>query len=395
MNKYLYYKEQLAGLSFPYACLDTASLNANIQTNLLRAGSKKIRIASKSIRCVEVMRRIQAVSDQFQGIMTYHAAEAIWLAQEGFDDLLMGYPIVDQHLIEVIGDLIQQGKYICLMVDTPAHLNIINAVGKSKNVQFPVCLDIDLSDNYPGLRFGVWRSSIETAAQLDQFLLHLQKMEYIRLDGLMGYEAQIAGVVDKAKGGGLKNKLIRWLKNRSIQRVNDWRQKAADQIQSHGINLRFINGGGTGSLESTIQEEVVTEVTVGSGFYNSHLFDHYQNFQLKPALFYAIPIVREPKPGVYTCHGGGFIASGGIEPIKAPSVFLPENGRLDPLEGAGEVQTPIRFAKLHKPLQLGDPIFMRHAKAGELCERFDQIYFLEKDQLEAFQTYRGMGKNFG
>jgi len=162
-----------------------------------------------------------------------------------------------------------------------------------------------------------------------------------------------------------------------VKKLQIKRREAVELIQSEGFQLEFVNGGGTGSLESTSQEEVVTEVTVGSGFYNAHLFDNYQNFNLHPALFYAIEVVRKPNPEIYTCHGGGFIASGAIEAAKAPQ------------------ESPIRFKHLKDSIEIGDPIFLRHAKSGELCERFQKLYVLdEKSQFE-IATYRGSNCTFG
>ncbi|HET8883170.1 MAG TPA: amino acid deaminase/aldolase, partial [Solimonas sp.] len=74
--------------------------------------------------------------------------------------------------------------------------------------------------------------------------------------------------------------------------------------------------------------------------------------------------------------------------------FLPPGLKLLPLEGAGEVQTPVRLPKGTR-LGLGEPVFFRHAKAGELCERFDKILLLRDGKLvgEA-PTYRGQGQCF-
>lgn len=395
MRSYKEYRERLKDLPYPYACLDLELYTSNIKTNLARAESKKIRVASKSVRCVEAMRLVFEYDDQYQGIMAYHGAEVLFLLEEGFDDILLGYPIVDRGLIRAIGEKIKSGKTVCFMVDSLEHLTLIDKAGRALQTQLPVCIDLDLSDDYPGLHFGVWRSSLTQVLDIENLLRDIQKLDYVKLEGVMGYEAQIAGVADNTKGGGAKNAVIRWLKNRSIPALRQKRKKAIELIESQGIELRIVNGGGTGSLESTSQEEVVTEVTVGSGLFNSHLFDNYSAYQLAPAMFYAIPIVRKPKDDIYTCHGGGFIASGGVESIKAPIIHLPPEGRLDKNEGAGEVQTPIRFDNLAEDLSLGDPIFMRHAKAGELCERFNKVVFMGDKDLTAYPTYRGQGMSFG
>lgn len=249
--------------------------------------------------------------------------------------------------------------------------------------------------NYPGLRFGVWRPSISKLSDLEERLDQMDQLNYIKLDGLMGYEAQVAGVGDRMPGERIKNVLVRGLQGRSRKNIARRRAGAVALIRERGHELRLVNGGGTGSLETTSQEEGVTEVTVGSGFYNPHLFDYYRNFDLHPALFYGVPVVRKPAPGVYTCHGVGFIASGGIHITKAPVVHLPTSGKLDVLEGAGEVQTPVRFRDLSDPLQLGDPVYLRHAKAGELCERFEELHCLDGVDIRRVKTYRGDGFCFG
>src|SRR5690606_10827539 len=209
---------------------------------------------------------------------------------------------------------------------------------------------------------------------------------------VMGYEAQIAGVTEQ--GAGLKSLFIRWLKSRSIPHLREKRQAIVSALQARGARLRVVNGGGTGSLESTREEACVSEVTAGSGFYAPALFDHYQAFQHLPAAGYAIQIVRQPKPHLYTCLGGGYVASGGIGLDKQAHPYLPIGAELTALEGTGEVQTPIRYTGAEQ-LQLGDPIFLRHSKAGELCEHFNTLYLIQGGNIiDEVKTYRGEGHKF-
>ncbi len=147
-------------------------------------------------------------------------------------------------------------------------------------------------------------------------------------------------------------------------------------------------------MDTTGKESVVTEITVGSGFYAPSLFDYYRDFRYQPAAGFAIEIVRQPDASIYTCLGGGYIASGAAGPEKLPQPYLPEGAKLDSLEGAGEVQTPIHY---RGPIALkpGDPIFMRHGKAGELCERFTHLLLVSNGAVvEEVTTYRGDGKCF-
>lgn len=393
-NRYKNYKSALNGTPFPHAILDMDLLDQNIRANVKRAGKKTLRIASKSVRSPEILRYLLAADSRIQGIMAFHGREAVFLADTGFDDILLGYPVVEETLIEAIGKLLKKGKKICLMVDHAAHLDLLEKVGRKIGIVFPVCVDIDLSLNLKFLHFGVWRSPITSRDQLYTFIQKLKNCEQVRVEGLMGYEAQIAGLGDKVPGYGFKNQVIRYLKSRALKKIGWWRKEAVDLLKNQFPTLRLVNGGGSGSMESTREENVVTEITVGSGFYAPHLFDNYRNFRLQPALMYAVQVVRIPRPGVYTCHGGGYIASGGIEGAKAPRVQLPVGARLDIHEGAGEVQTPVFYAG-PEPLNIGDPVFLRHAKAGELCEHFNELTLIRDGKITGTAaTYRGLGLNF-
>ncbi len=356
----------------------------NIQEILKRAGDKKIRLATKSIRSKELLNEILNTSPQFQGLMTYTIEESLWLREQGFKDILLGYPIWD---LDALEKLAQNPREITLMVDHLEHVKLLHTYAKRFNTKFTLCLDVDLSLDLPGLRFGVYRSSVQDQTHIKELISFLKDHpEQLELVGLMGYEAQIAGVADKGKP------LIKLLKLRSIQSLRLRRLKLVETLVAQGFNLRFVNGGGTGSLESTRDEACVTEVTVGSGFFGPKLFDGYTHFSVAPALCFCLPIVRNPKPLIYTCHGGGYIASGMSGPDRLPSPYLPEGLELLSFEGAGEVQTPF---KASNPLPLGSPIFFRHAKAGEICEHFHEIHIYKDKQItRSVKTYRGEGQCF-
>src|SRR5947209_1954936 len=210
----------------------------------------------------------------------------------------------------------------------------------------------------------------------------------------MGYEAQIAGVGDNFPGHRARNIMVQGLKRRSIRELARRRAALVDLIKSYGLEPRFVNGGGTGSIATTRAEQAVTEITVGSGFYAPALFDNYREFRYQPAAAFAIEIVRHPRPHIYTCLGGGYIASGSVGSEKQPQPYLLERAKLIPLEGAGEVQTPIRYEG-NVALKIGDPVFMRHSKAGELCERFTHLLLVSGGTIvDEIKTYRGDGQCF-
>jgi len=378
----------------PYAFVDLDLLRQNIAAMAARAGNKPIRVASKSVRCVRVLQEIFAGSPVYQGLMCFHAQEAQHLLDSGFDDLLFGYPIVHPDHLAIVARAVASGKRVMLMADLPEHLAAAQAVAAKHNVTLPVCMDLDCSSEFPGIYFGVRRSSIRTVLQAAAFGKLFDKHPNLRLQGVMGYEAQIAGLADATPGKAAFNAVVRYLKGRSIREVAARRAAVVDVLRKQGHDIILVNGGGTGSLESTRQEAVVTELTAGSGFYTSWLFDKYAAFRHRPAAAYAVEITRRPRPDLYTCAGGGYVASGATGPDKQPLPYLPVGGQLLDNEGAGEVQTPILYRGRER-LAVGDPFFLRHAKAGELCERFNTLLLIEGGRVvDETPTYRGQGKCF-
>lgn len=394
MLSYESYRETFKGRAMPFAYLDLDLLETNLRQIIARAGGKRIRIASKSIRCLPVLQRILAADRAFQGVMCFTAPEAVYLSQQGLDDLLLGYPCWQPEQVSAICREVRQGKTIVAMLDSVEHVRHLEEIAAREGVVLPVCLDIDLSTDFPGLHFGVWRSSIFSPRDALLVYREIERCPHLRLDGIMGYEAQIAGVGDRLPGQRLKSALVEYLKQKSIERLAKRRAETVKLLAAHGAKLRFVNGGGTGSLESTRQEPDVTEVTVGSGFFSPALFDQYRRFKHLPAAGFAVEIVRRPKPEIYTCSGGGYIGSGATGPDKQPRPYLPEGAKLTGLEGAGEVQTPVYYRGAIR-LSLGDPILMRHSKAGELCERFNTLLLVSKGQVvDEVNTYRGDGLCF-
>jgi D-serine deaminase-like pyridoxal phosphate-dependent protein len=110
---------------------------------------------------------------------------------------------------------------------------------------------------------------------------------------------------------------------------------------------------------------------------------------------FALPVVRKPRRAIATLFGGGYIASGAAGKDRLPTPYLPAGLKLLGVEGAGEVQTPVT-GHAARDLHVGDRVWLRHTKAGELAERFTEYHVLEGDEVtRTVQTYRGEGKSFG
>ena len=220
-----------------------------------------------------------------------------------------------------------------------------------------------------------------------------------RLAGLMAYEGHIAGVGDQIAGKPVRSAAIRAMQSSSEREISKRLPEIVAAVRgvaaAHDGELGFVNGGGTGSLARTAGLGVVDELTAGSGFYAPALFDSYRSLELEPAAVFCLPVVRRPVGGVATLFGGGYIASGVPGADRLPQPYLPGGLRFDRQEGAGEVQTPVTGAAAYG-LRVGDRVYLRHAKAGELCERFNSLYLIEgQSVVDEVATYRGEGLAFG
>lgn len=379
-------------LERPFAWLDLDALDKNIRTVQEACGGKQIRIATKSIRSVEVLRYVQKNLANVVGFMTFTAAETIFLLQQQFDDLLLGYPVMEEAAIRRLLHFVKDGKSVTFMVDRPEHIQLLAKLGLEIGVRVQVCIDINVSNDFKVLYFGTKRSSLYSLETLTPFLQEIQKTSAIEIVGAMGYEAQIAGVGNRP-ANALKGKVIEAMQVQAKKQVTQFRRLAIAHIKAYFPNLRFVNGGGSGSMLYTNQQKEVTEITVGSAFYAPALFDQFTHLQLEKAAGFALSVTRKPEKNIVVCHGGGYTASGAIGLDRLPVFYEPSNFAYLSLEGAGEVQTPIKVKGKH--INIGDTIYFRHAKAGELCERFQVLHGIREDKyMGPYTTYRGDGQCF-
>ncbi len=386
-SEYFRYSEVLRGQNTPLAFVDLERFDKNAREILRRAKGMPIRVASKSIRSIALIKRLLQMPG-YQGVLGYSGWEAIHLSRSGIKDVVVAYPVIQEKEIQAVAEENKKGSSIVLMVDRIEHLENIAKAVRLLSLKMQIAIDLDVSSRWPMLHFGVRRSSIFNEKTLGLFLQELKKHPELELVGMMGYEAQIAGVQDSGP-------LMRFLKKLAIPSITKSRQALVAQVKAGGHTLRFVNGGGTGSIESTRLDSSVTELAVGSGFYSPTLFEGYDQFHHDASAFYALSVTRKPAEDIATCFSGGYIASGSVGKVKEPKPVLPAGLSLLIHEGAGEVQTPVQGLSARN-LKIGDLVFFRHAKAGELCERFNQLHLISGDRiLDSVPTYRGEGCNFG
>ena len=376
-------------LDAPFALVDLDAMWSNAAEMLARGAPKPIRIASKSVRCRALLERMLARDERFRGLMTFTLEETLWLHGHGFEDLLLAYPTADRGALAQLGRLEGPGRPI-VMVDSVEHLDLIRSAAPHPAAPIRLCIEFDTGLHLAGgrLKLGPKRSPLRSPGQVAELARAIVKRPGLELAGVMGYEGHIAGVGDRPLGKPLQGPAIRWMQRSSAAEIAE-RRAAVVAAVGAVAPIELVNGGGTGSLHTTAAEPAVTELTAGSGFYAPALFDRYSSFSLRPAAMFALPVVRRPGPRTATLLGGGYHASGPAGMDRLPRPHLPAGLSLDSREGAGEVQTPVH-GRAAAGLRVGDNVYLRHAKAGELCERFETLYLVSGTEIvDQVPTYRG------
>ena len=389
------YDRATAHLDAPLALVDLEALDANADDLVRRAGDKPIRLASKSVRCRALLERVLG-RDGFAGIMSFTLAESLWLARAGFEDVLLAYPSADRAAYAELAADPKLAAAVTVMIDDPAQLDLIDGARDGGQEEIKVCLELDTALQLFGgrVRIGALRSPLREPAQLAELARSVARRPGFRLVGLMAYEGHVAGVGDALAGQPLRSRAIRLMQTAARKELAERRAAVVRAVRAVAPELEFVNGGGTGSVQYTAAEDSVTEIAAGSGLYVPRLFDNYTSFTGRPAALFAQPVVRRPGVGVVTVLGGGYPASGVAGRDRLPVPYLPEGLRYDGQEGPGEVQTPL-LGSAADDLLIGDKVWFRHAKAGELCERFDTLQLVEGDRVVAtVPTYRGEGRTF-
>ncbi|NUS44879.1 MAG: amino acid deaminase/aldolase [Mycobacteriaceae bacterium] len=395
----------------PVTVVELSALRANIADLRTRAAAgvrgesgpapaaAPIRLASKSIRVRGVIDAALAVPG-FAGVLAYDVAEAHWLAADrpdrpGIADVLLGYPSADREAIaRLLGDEVAAAR-VSLLVDSPAHLDLIDAAAPpADRPPVRVAIDLDASWRHRLLgHIGVRRSPVHSVGDAVALAETILARPGFRLVGAMSYEAQVAGVGNRAPGAPLRNLLISQIQHRSMRELRE--RRGATVAALRGLaELEFVNAGGTGSVEATAADPAVTDIAAGSGLFGGHLFDTYRHFRPAPAAAFGLSVVRKPAADLAACHGGGWIASGPPAADRLPKPVWPFGLEYLPREAAGEVQTPLR-GPAAAGLAVGDRVWFRHAKSGELAEHANTVLLVDDGVVVGeLPTYRGEGRCF-
>ena len=200
-HDYGQYRKIFKGRRLPLAFVDLDRFDRNVAyvAATQEKTGKTIRVASKSIRSVDLIKRVfDKGGPAYKGILAFTMEEAAFLFDHGLDDIIVAYPTIQGSDLDLFVRATQQGADICLMADCFDHLSMISKAGQKAGVTLKICLDADMSFRPLGdrLHLGVRRSPLFTPAQVLDLAEKGADLPGIKLCALMGYEAKVAKAVD-------------------------------------------------------------------------------------------------------------------------------------------------------------------------------------------------------
>ena len=157
---------------------------------------------------------------------------------------------------------------ITLMVASDDHLDFVSAAAGTTSLRARLCIDVDAALRLGPVHIGVRRSPLREPSAVAAFAKRAAARGFA-VGGVMFYEAQVAGLPHSSPPIG-------WMKRASTRELATRRGAVVNAVQSEVGALEIVNSGGTGSLEVSSADPVVTEVTAGSGLYVPTLFDRYR-----------------------------------------------------------------------------------------------------------------------
>lgn len=170
-SEYFRFREIILARRLPLAFVDLDKFDRNIAfvASTQRNTGKTIRVHSRSVRCLDLLKRIfDLVDDVYKDVMTISMEETAYLTENGLDDFIVAYPTVQSSDMELLAEMTRKGVQVSLMADSMEQLAAMSAAGQKAGVKIKACLEIDMtyrSLNARGIHLGLRRSPVRSVEE--------------------------------------------------------------------------------------------------------------------------------------------------------------------------------------------------------------------------------------
>ncbi|MFW2055365.1 alanine racemase [Acinetobacter haemolyticus] len=370
------------GIATPQLIVDEAALKQNIQhvqIRLAHAQHLKARLVVKSLASLDLLKLLSEQIDT-QRFMVFHQPHIISILENFADaDILLGKPMPAQVVHQFFEQYMEWSTAkIQWLIDTKVRLQQYLEIAK----KYSICLDINIE-----IDVGLHRGGVQTTQQFTEILALIQQYpQYLKLSGLMGYDAHVTKVPAIIKKPELAYQS-------SQQTYANYQQLIQKQFPTLWHDELCFNGGGSPTFSFHTTESVCNDLSFGSMLLKPSDFDHDFLQALQPALWIAAPVLKVlpftqlPSMAVldklpHKCkalfiYGGYWMAN----------YVYPDQAHTHVLYGRSSNQELINVPK-NCDTQVDDFVFLRPTQSEAIIPQFSNLMLYKKNRFESWQTFR-------
>lgn len=367
------------GTGTPQLILDLAQYQHNldyVQSKL--PAQLKPRLVVKSLASIQLL-KLASEKLSMQCFMVFHLPHITEIIQT-FDqaDILLGKPMPIRAVELFYQTTAQHDIHIQWLIDDVERLQQYLNLAQELNLSLNINIEIDV---------GLHRGGVQNSQQFIALLkLIQQNVPYLKLSGLMGYDAHVA-------------KLPKMLKSpeKSYQQSQQIYQQYKTILQQQFPDLWHaglcFNGGGSPTFMQHCQHSVCNDLAFGSMLLKPSDFDLENLSDLNCALWIAAPILKvltySQIPGLEMLnhlphrHKAVFIYGGYW---RADYVY-PEKSHPHILYGRSSNQEMLQVPKQYE-IAVDDYVFLRPQQSEAIIPQFAHLYAYKQRKFEVWETCR-------
>ena len=370
------------GIATPQLIVDEAALKQNIQhvqIRLAHAQYLKARLVVKSLASLDLLKLLSAQINT-QRFMVFHQPHIVSILENFADaDILLGKPMPAQVVHQFFEQYMEWSTAkIQWLIDTKVRLQQYLEIAK----KYFICLDINIE-----IDVGLHRGGVQSTQQFTEILVLIQQYpQYLKLSGLMGYDAHVTKVPAIIKKPELAYQS-------SQQTYANYQQLIQKQFPTLWHDELCFNGGGSPTFSFHTTASICNDLSFGSMLLKPSDFDHDFLQALQPAVWIAAPVLKVlpftqlPSMAVldklpHKCkalfiYGGYWMAN----------YVYPDQAHTHVLYGRSSNQELINVPK-NCDTQVDDFVFLRPTQSEAIIPQFSNLMLYKQNRFESWQTFR-------
>jgi D-serine deaminase-like pyridoxal phosphate-dependent protein len=351
-------------LDTPALLVDLDALEANIarMAAACRKGGINWRPHTKGIKAPQIARKL--IDAGAIGITCAKLGEAEVMVAHGFSDILIANQIVGAQKIARLVAL-RATCDVMVAVDNQDNVTAIAQAAQKAGVTVRLVIEVNM---------GMNRAGIDPGEGCVALARHIAAHSGVRFAGLMGWEGQTAGIVDRKE------------KEAAVKAAVAGIARTAEMCRAAGLPCEVVSCGGTGNYWLSSAQPGITEIQAGGGVFNDVHYRKDFGVEHPYALTIMTTVTSRPTPTRIICDAGKKTMSSDAsmpEPIGLGAV---RSAKLSAEHGAVELEAPSETPRV------GDRLEWVVGYSDTTVHLHEEIYATRKGRVEAVWPILGRGK---